>query len=257
MANFPLEATAHPSLNACPPNICGATLPSTLLIGALPEAADDLRRVPQWPLASLPARERLQRLLFEAACLGRADMIRPLLLAGVDLEARDASGRTALFLASYFGSLGSVQVLLREGAHPDTSDLVLGNTALIASVFRGFGEITACLIAGGARTNLRNRAGQTALRIAALFGHAAIAEVLIAAGSEPTVPHGAGNCARSFAAEEAGERVMIPSDIARPVVGGRPPAVPKPESARRALYEPPPRRAHTALPELQTRATAF
>jgi ankyrin repeat protein len=161
----------------------------------------------------------LQELLFDAARLGRADMILPLCQAGADLETHDARGYTALILASYNGSLETTQALLEAGAQVDTSDRVRGNTALMGVAFKGFSEIASCLLKAGAEVDRRNLAGQTAMMMAALFGHGTIVEALIAAGANPGLVDAAGNSARSVAAAQSNEAMMMLLDVACPVVG--------------------------------------
>lgn len=148
---------------------------------------------------SLPSPHRLQELLFDAARLGRADMIPALVSAGVDLEAHDAKGYTALILASYNGSIETTQALVGAGAKVNAPDLGRGNTALMGVAFKGFGAIARLLLASGAEPNRCNRVGQTALMIAAMFGHAEIVEDLIAFRADIDCVDAAGNCAKSLA----------------------------------------------------------
>lgn len=155
----------------------------------------------------LPSPERIQELLFDAARLGRADMIEPLVHAGADVEAHDPKGYTALILASYHGSLDTTQALLTAGARVDAPDQPRGNTALMGVAFKGFAQIVACLLRAGAAVNQRNRAGQTALMMAALFGHAAIVEELIEAGADATLQDAVGNSAR-WVADQQGNSAM-------------------------------------------------
>jgi ankyrin repeat protein len=167
----------------------------------------------------LPPPERLQELLFDAARLGRADMVLALGQAGIDLEAHDPGGYTALILASYHGSLQTTQALLEAGAAVDAPDLTRGNTALMGVAFKGFGEIARCLLAAGADLDRRNRAGQTALMMAALFGHGAIVEELIASGASPDLVDIAGNSARSVAATQRNDAMILLLGAACPAVG--------------------------------------
>lgn len=167
----------------------------------------------------LPPPERLQELLFDAARLGRADMIAPLYRAGVDLEATDTRGYTALILASYNGSLETTRALIEAGARVDAPDAGRGNTALMGVAFKGYRDIAHCLISAGATIDRRNRAGQTALMTAALFGHARIVEDLLAAGADPLLVDAAGNSARSLAAAQDNLTIVALFDAACPPVG--------------------------------------
>jgi ankyrin repeat protein len=136
-------------------------------------------------VAALPSPERIQQLLFDAAKIGRDDMVPALLHVGADIEARDARGYTALILASYNGHETTTRLLLDEGADVDAPDGARGNTALHGVAFKGFVAIAKVLIEAGADVDRRNLAGQTALMMATLFGHAEIFEMLVAAGADP------------------------------------------------------------------------
>lgn len=165
----------------------------------------------------LPSPERLQELLFDAARLGRADMIPALVSAGIDLEAHDPKGYTALILASYHGSLETTEALLQAGAQVDAPDLGRGNTALMGVAFKGFGAIARLLLAAGAEANRRNRAGQTALMMAAMFSHAGIVEDLITAGADIDCTDAAGNSAKSLACTQNNAAITMLLDVASPI----------------------------------------
>ncbi len=161
----------------------------------------------------LPPTARLQELLFDAARLGRDDMIVPLLRAGADLTERDKRGYTALILASYNGHGNATATLLAAGADVDASDKARGNTALMGVAFKGFLEIAQQLIAAGADIDHRNDAGQTALMMASLFGHGAIVAALLGAGADCDLIDAAGNNAKSVAAaQNNAEMVRLLSD---------------------------------------------
>ena len=117
----------------------------------------------------LPSAERLQDLLFDAARMGRVDVIPALLQAGADIDARNAQGHTALILASYNGQVEATELLLQNGAAVDAADTARGNTAFMGTAFKGFDDIAELLLKAGAEIDRRNDAGQTALMLAALF----------------------------------------------------------------------------------------
>jgi ankyrin repeat protein len=154
---------------------------------------------PRADAPALPSPERIQQLLFDAATIGREDMIDPLLAAGADIEARDGRGYTALILATYNGQQRTAQLLLDRGANIDAGDGARGNTALHGVAFKGFAEIADMLIAAGADVDRRNNSGQTALMLATLFGRAELFARLVEAGADPDAIDGAGNSAMSIA----------------------------------------------------------
>lgn len=164
---------------------------------------------------ALPPKERLEELFFDAARIGRDDVIPALLRAGVDIEVRDPKGYSALILASYNGQLSTTALLLREGARPDGADGVRGNTALMGVAFKGYAEIAKILLDGGASPDARNGSGQTALMTAALFGHRKILSMLLEAGADPATVDDLGNSAASVAqAQGNGEMLVLLGETA-------------------------------------------
>lgn len=166
------------------------------------------------PLAPLPPPARIQELLFDAARLGRIDMIPALAQAGADIAARDESGYTALILACYHGHEGAAALLLALGAPVDQPDGRRGNTALMGAAFKGLQGIARCLLEAGAEPNVVNHAGQTALMFAALFGRATLVDQLIARGADPHLVDAAGNSAASVAHSQAND-LMVARLLAR------------------------------------------
>lgn len=154
----------------------------------------DVRELPP-----LPPMERLVELLFDAARMGRDEMIPALLQAGVDIEVTDARGYTPLVLASYNGQLSTTALLLAQGARVDGVHDAPGNTALMGVCFKGYAEIARLLIDAGADVNRRNGVGQTALMMAALFNQTAIIDLLLEKGADASVTDAAGNSVRSLA----------------------------------------------------------
>lgn len=155
-------------------------------------------------LPPLPSPERLQELLFDAARIGRDEVIPALLRAGADIEGTDARGYSALVLASYNGQQSTTALLLGEGAKPDSSS---GNSALMGVAFKGYAGIARTLVEAGVEVDHRNGVGQTALMMAAMFGQGEIVDLLLAAGADPSIADAAGNTARSVALAQ-GNRAM-------------------------------------------------
>jgi len=153
-------------------------------------------------LAPLPSPERIQELLFEAARLGRTDVIPALLYGGADITASDSKGHSALILASYNGQEEAIRLLLDHGAPVDQGDDGSGNTALMGVAFKGYSVIARILLDAGANPRAINRAGQTALMMASLFGHYAIVDMLLEAGADPHALDAAGNSAISVATDQ-------------------------------------------------------
>ena len=155
--------------------------------------------------AELPPPERRQALLFEAAKLGRADLIPLLVKNGADVNAYEARGFTPLILAAYDGQVAAVDVLIAAGADACKPDANQGNTAQMGVAFKGDDAIAARLLKAGCDVDARNKAGQTALMMAALFGRARQIEMLLAAGADPAIADAAGRTAAAVAATQGND----------------------------------------------------
>jgi uncharacterized protein len=156
-------------------------------------------------LPPLPSPERLQTLLFDAARMGRTDVLPALLQAGAGIEALDERGHSPLVLTSYNDQIEATRLLLELGAKPDGDPPTEGNTALMGVAFKGYDEIARLLIDAGADVDHANRAGQTALMMAALFGRAAMVELLLSAGADPMAKDAAGATAADLARDQGND----------------------------------------------------
>ena len=159
-------------------------------------------------VAALPSPERRQELLFEAARLGRVDLIEPLMKAGANINAHDARGFTPLILAAYNGQSAMVDTLLAHDADPCRADLGQGNTAQMGVAFKGNDALAARLLKTNCDVNARNKVGQTALMMAALFGRTAQVSMLLAAGADPGIADATGRTAASVAAGQGHEGLV-------------------------------------------------
>lgn len=173
-----------------------------MLMAAAPQAAQPAPAPAVTASAALPSPERRQELLFEAARLGRVDMIAPLLKAGVDIDGTDKRGFTPLILAAYNGQMPAVEALLAAGADACKPDAGQGNTALMGVAFKGDDAIAARLLQTRCDVNARNKAGQTALMMAALFGRTGQIDMLLKAGADRTLADATGRTAASVAAAQ-------------------------------------------------------
>lgn len=151
---------------------------------------------------TLPPPERRQELLFDAAKLGRVDLIPLLVRNGADVNAYDTRGFTPLILAAYNGQADAVEALLEAGADPCKPDLNQGNTAQMGVAFKGDDTIAARLLLENCDVNARNKAGQTALMMASLFGRKAQIDMLLSKGADKTLTDQEGRSAASVAAAQ-------------------------------------------------------
>ena len=107
-----------------------------------------------------------------------------LLRAGAAVDAANRYGVTALSLAAERGYGAVVEQLLQAGADPNTARPG-GETALMSASRAGDVRSVAALIASGARVNAAEATrGQTALMWAAGEGHAGVLRALLAAGAD-------------------------------------------------------------------------
>jgi ankyrin repeat protein len=177
-----------------------------LLIAAATATALAIPVSPPAP-ATLPSPERRQALLFDAATLGRTDLIAPLIAAGADVNGRDPRGFTPIILASYNGHLDTTEALIAARGDACLPDRDQGNTAQMGVAFKGYDAIAARLLKAGCDVNARNKVGQTALMMAALFGRKAQIDMLIAAGADPSAVDAAGRSASGVAAAQGNDVV--------------------------------------------------
>lgn len=103
-----------------------------------------------------------------------------------DVNARDKTGRTALFYAArHAQNADAVRQLLAAGADANLADKQ-GRTALMrAARYNPSSAVAEELLAGGARVNMVDAQGETALTLAARNNTAAVIKTLLRAGADP------------------------------------------------------------------------
>ena len=130
-----------------------------------------------------------------------ADVVALLVQAGADVNAVNRYGVPPLVEACTNGNAAIVKLLLEAGAGANTT-LKGGETVLMLAARSGNTEAVKALLARGADPNSRERLGQTALMWAAAEGHAAVARALIEAGAGLNASIDSGFTAFFFAVRE-------------------------------------------------------
>jgi len=124
--------------------------------------------------SSMPARASE---LIEAAARGDLAALRRLLDAGAELDARDASGRTAVLAATQGGHVAAARWLIERGADVNAQDRIQDSAFLLAGA-RGHTEIVRAALPKADPKRL-NRYGGTALIPACHYGHVDTVRVLL------------------------------------------------------------------------------
>ncbi|CAB5113195.1 ankyrin repeat domain-containing protein [Burkholderia cenocepacia] len=121
---------------------------------------------------------------FDAARVGRVDILRALHDAGYPVDATDGHGYTAVILAAYDGQPAALDYLLSAGANACMGDRH-GNTALMGALFKNEPDIARRLIDTHCPIDQTNGAGETALGFATLFNRFELIPLLVAHGANP------------------------------------------------------------------------
>lgn len=131
--------------------------------------------------APLLAADNAMTRLHKAAAANDVAAITALLAEGADIEARDASGATALLVATHADKVDAARALIEAGADVNAKDNIEDSPYLYAGA-RGHLEILKLTLAHGADLKSINRYGGTALIPAAERGYVETVDTLIKAG---------------------------------------------------------------------------
>jgi len=155
-------------------------------------------------VASANAQKPEERLavsdFIHAARWGDTEALKTALARGMDVNAHDIDGVTAIRWAAVEGQTAVVQLLIEAGADVDSSDSH-SVTGLMMAARWGFTDIVAALLDAGAEVDMISTlgAGRTALMYAAIRGHDEIATLLLAAEADPSIEDGQGFTAAELA----------------------------------------------------------
>ncbi|PGS53381.1 ankyrin repeat domain-containing protein [Bacillus sp. AFS041924] len=116
--------------------------------------------------------------LFQATKLGETDTVIKLIEDGVNLNAQDSTGRTALMIATYNNDVKTAKVLIDAGADVNIQDHMKNSPFLYAGA-EGFIDILKLTIKAGADPSITNRYGGTALIPASEHGYVNVVKELL------------------------------------------------------------------------------
>lgn len=122
-------------------------------------------------------------ILLASAHNGEEAVVRMLLDSGVDIEAKDGSGWTALHCAAHRGQEPVVRLLLERGANKEERTDRGSTALLLATVKRGNEGMLKLLLENGIEIDARCKDGWTALHQAVMHGHESLVQLLLEEGA--------------------------------------------------------------------------
>ncbi len=114
---------------------------------------------------------------------GYTDVAKEMISKGIDVNATDFDGATALHRAARWGSNGVVELLISNHANVNATSSD-GKTPLHAALRQNHRGIVELLVAGGANLDATGRAKRTILHEAACYRHKTVAELALANGAD-------------------------------------------------------------------------
>jgi ankyrin repeat protein len=130
----------------------------------------------------------------------KTDSVRKALETGVDVNARDADGVSAIRWAAVEGLEPIVVLLIEAGADVNSANSS-GVTPLMMAARWGYKGIVKALVAAGAEVDSLSSTGpgRTALMYAAICGHDSIVDLLLKADADPSIKDRDGRTASKLA----------------------------------------------------------
>jgi hypothetical protein len=131
----------------------------------------------------------------------------------MDMERKDAKGRTVLIIASQYGNVDAIQISLKAGADIEARNNQ-GLTPLLVAAYKGKTEVLDVLLKAGANIEAKDKKGLTALMKAVEMASSNkssetglhMLKTLLAAGADITFQDQAGKTAKEYITELATAR---------------------------------------------------
>ncbi|KAI1365034.1 ankyrin repeat-containing domain protein [Xylaria arbuscula] len=149
-----------------------------------------------------------QTALSKAAENGRTSTIDFLIQKGAHLDSKDTSGESPLWWAAWYGHLQVLELLLGSGVLLDRADRD-GCTPLCVASLRGRIDIVASLLKNGSDPDFATSYGMTPLLFAVREGHIDVAKLLLQAGAN--IDHATPDGATAFSLAEARDPEVVSS----------------------------------------------
>jgi len=177
-----------------------------------PKDADSEKRDPAELIASgvdVNAKDHSGITALMGAAAQAPEFVRALLEAGAHVSDRNSEGATALWYAARFGHVDAVRLLLANGAEVDARD-ANGDTPLMeaATSFGEAGRVIRVLYAAGADLNARNNEGGTALMQASRSSRLESVRVLLELGADPGIESKRGETAFTIASSKGESEIL-------------------------------------------------
>lgn len=159
-------------------------------------------------LATLAGQAYSQAPIADAAMQGNLELVDELLGNGLEVNATQADGSTALHWAAYHGDPDLAELLLSAGADPNLATRN-GSTPMWLAATRGSATVLSKLLVAGADANEELPLGRRPLMLASRSGVVEAVETLLEAGADPNLAETArGTTALMQAADQGHDDVM-------------------------------------------------
>lgn len=177
--------------------------------------------------------DKANKVLHEAISKNNIKKVQTLITQGVDVNARDKEGWTALQFAAELGHTRICQLLIQAGADINAKSTMYGETALHLAAYNGALECCKYLIQASADIHTKNNDGSTPLHLAAETGSEDICRLLIQAGADVNAHDNAEMKPIDLFFEEEGELASLLRGAEKPVK-----KVPAKNASKKALGKP-------------------